>query len=191
LKKSKHFLAGENDLEGELPEEFGKLSQLVDLDFDANFKIRGHIPFSLSLLTKLETFDLDNNILVGEIPESFYDCSALERLDLDHNMLTGTLSSRFSEMSNLNLLFLDNNMLSGSIPSQWGNTLGGLKFLTLDSNMLFDLYGPVHGKCSETVARNGNNTCAPCTRREGRLKYAAYLPMTSRQPSKRLGPTAS
>jgi len=56
-----------NSLEGSLPTELGRLSQLRVLTLRANLTLTGEIPLEYTRLTKLEELDLAENRFVGEL----------------------------------------------------------------------------------------------------------------------------
>ncbi|KAF8398866.1 hypothetical protein HHK36_014730 [Tetracentron sinense] len=82
-----------NELQGNIPEEFGDMVALQVLDLAHN-KLSGEIPTSLGQLTKLGVFDASHNRLQGRIPESFSNLSFLVQIDLSNNALTGPIPSR-------------------------------------------------------------------------------------------------
>jgi len=125
----------ENNLDGPLPDEIGKLEELEDIDFDGNRFISGQIPDGWANLDELMSIDLDNNAITGPIPESLFTNSRLENLDLDSNEISGSISTRFGELDNLELLLLDKNLITGTLPTELGE-LDRMRFLTLDTNFL-------------------------------------------------------
>ncbi|KAK6923313.1 Leucine-rich repeat-containing N-terminal, plant-type, partial [Dillenia turbinata] len=86
-------------INGEIPEEFGNLSSLTNLDLDGNH-LSGQIPSSLGNLTKLQFLILSQNNLSGTIPESLSSLSNLINLQLGSNNLTGQIPKQlFQETS--------------------------------------------------------------------------------------------
>jgi Leucine-rich repeat (LRR) protein len=79
-----------NNLDGLIPEEFGKLKSLRGLNLSHN-ALTGQIPPSLGNLTTLESLDLSSNKLTGEIPMHLVDLNFLAVLDLSFNQLVGSI----------------------------------------------------------------------------------------------------
>ena len=77
--------------------------------------ISGTIP-DLGDLTNLRFLDLDAQNLEGTIPESTYTLSTLETLDLNENSLTGEISPLIGDLTKLTFLQLDINSFTGSLP---------------------------------------------------------------------------
>ena len=98
-----------NDLSGEIPPEFGSLSNL-------------------------KTLYLDSNDLSGEIPPELGSLSNLRQLALYNNDLSGEIPPELGSLSNLRGLWVHENDLSGCVPGsledQLSSTsrLGGLPF---------------------------------------------------------------
>ncbi|KAK4582391.1 hypothetical protein RGQ29_025532 [Quercus rubra] len=93
-----------NNLDGPIPEEIGKIKSLVVLNLSHN-ALTGHIPPFLGNLTQLESLDLSSNKLTGEIPVQLADClTFLEVINLSFNLLVGPIPffkqfATFSEAS--------------------------------------------------------------------------------------------
>ncbi|GMY25559.1 receptor-like protein 7 [Fagus crenata] len=79
-----------NNLDGLIPEEFGKLKSLHGLNLSHN-ALTGQIPPSLGNLTTLESVDLSSDKLTGEIPMHLVDLTFLAVLDLSFNQLVGSI----------------------------------------------------------------------------------------------------
>ncbi|CAI5459748.1 unnamed protein product [Closterium sp. Yama58-4] len=67
----------------------------------ANNRLSGTIPFGLSTLTNLNTFDLSNNLLHGTIPTQLTGLVRLTLLYLNGNSLSGSLPNALSAMTGL------------------------------------------------------------------------------------------
>ncbi|XP_039172828.1 receptor-like protein EIX2 [Eucalyptus grandis] len=96
------------------------LEYFHSIDLSANM-LDGQIPEEFTKLTKLENLNLSQNNLSGYIPSNIGDLKNLESLDLSRNKLSGTIPPGISSMDFLSHLNLSFNRLSGSIPS--GNHL--------------------------------------------------------------------
>ena len=82
----------------------------------ARQELMGTVPAELGLLTSLESLDIAQNQLKGNL-EPLYELDKLEHAFLFENMLTGTLSHNISNLQNLTKFMAGHNQLSGSIPS--------------------------------------------------------------------------
>jgi len=153
-----------NNLNGEIPDDFFLLVSLKSINFAGNF-LEGNIPLSLQMLTQLEEIYLDRNRLRGlltefdftplqslqtidvsfnefrgPIPESIYDLQSLQYLVLDNNQFEGGISVSITKLSDtLQRLTLSNNQLTGNIVPELGQLLN-LEVLWLFNN---DFTGPL------------------------------------------------
>eukprot|EP00797_Seminavis_robusta_P013933 Sro2120_g315400.2 (321) ;mRNA; r:5152-6114 len=108
-----------NRFSGSLPKELNSLSQLVNLMLGKTF-VAGSIP-SLARLTVLLDLDLSGNRLTSSIPTELGLLSELASLSLQDNGLSSTIPSELGLLSNLRSINLNNNPdLAGSIPSALG-----------------------------------------------------------------------
>ncbi|XP_074284126.1 receptor-like protein EIX1 [Silene latifolia] len=85
------------------------------IDLSGN-KLRGDIPYGISILNGLESLDLSNNKLSGNIPFEIGNLTALELLDLSNNNLTGEIPASLAKVTTLGIMNVSNNNLSGEIP---------------------------------------------------------------------------
>eukprot|EP00759_Apiculatamorpha_spiralis_P046895 PhF_6_TR42955/c0_g1_i4/m.65340 len=111
---------GKTGLVGVLPSWIGNLTRLTSLSiggpYATPFGVTGTLPMSLGALLKLETLDLRNNGLIGEIPCCFENLTvsgALRTLRLDNNYLNGSVPSYLSSVSSLSMT---NNTFDGPCP---------------------------------------------------------------------------
>ena len=121
-------------LQGEMPTELGKLSNLSSLQLIAN-QLTGEIPMELGKLSNLRWLLLWENQLTGEIPTELGELSNLRVLSLSSNQLTGEIPMELGTLSNLTELYLSSNQLKGEIPVQL-SSLKNLRQLDLDGNQL-------------------------------------------------------
>lgn len=105
----------ENQLNGEIPAELGKLSEMFGLSLDGN-QLTGEIPPELGKIIYLERLDLAENQLTGEIPSELGDLRDLASLDLSDNHLTGEIPSELGKLGNLEWVRLEGNALTGCVP---------------------------------------------------------------------------
>ncbi|KAI9098474.1 hypothetical protein K1719_025099 [Acacia pycnantha] len=79
-----------NKLTGKVPQELGKLVELISLNLSRN-QLDGEIPLDIGRLTSLDSLDLSRNHLSGPIPSSFSQIDRLAVLDLSYNNLSGKI----------------------------------------------------------------------------------------------------
>ena len=137
------YLIG-NNLEGEIPAELGRLSQLEGLYLAGN-ELSGSIPQELSDLYNLEVLMLFDNDLTGSIPYQLGNLESLEVMHLSRNQLSGRIPTQLGNLENLRRLHLTVNDLSGSIPASLGN-LTNLRQLSIAAN---DLTGSIPAEIAD------------------------------------------
>lgn len=118
-----------NNLEGNIPSEFGEMAALQVLDVAHN-KLSGILPASLGQLRNLGVFDAAHNKFQGRIPASFSNLTFLVQIDLSDNDLVGAIPST--------------GQLSTLPASQYANNPG--------------LCGVPLGPCSSSYPENSNTT---------------------------------
>lgn len=112
LSELDELLLNYNSLTGVIPPEIGQLNNLTTLVLDFN-QLSDSIPSEIGSLTNLVDLHLSENNLVGQIPSSIGYLSKLENLTLHENQLTGKIPSAIGNLDNLSLLILAYNQLSG------------------------------------------------------------------------------
>ena len=137
------YLIG-NNLEGEIPAELARLSQLEGLYLAGN-ELSGSIPQELGDLYNLEVLMLFDNDLTGAIPYQFGNLESLEVMHLSRNQLSGRIPTQLGNLENLRRLHLTVNELSGSIPASLGN-LSNLQQLSIAAN---DLTGSIPSEIAD------------------------------------------
>ncbi|KAK4845730.1 hypothetical protein QYF36_008405 [Acer negundo] len=91
---------------------------------------------------------LSNNNLSGELPPSLQNCTSMDSLDLGDNKLSGNLPAWIGEsMPSLSILRLRSNFFGGNIPSQIC-ILSTLHILDLSHNNLSGFIPPCLGNLS-------------------------------------------
>ena len=110
----------QNQLNGEIPAEIGRLTDLQDLDLFGN-QLRGEIPPEIGSLANVTRLALWANQLTGEVPPEFGNLASLEWVALGINELSGP-SYRPSSGNLTNLAEADFtlNQFSGPIPVRTG-----------------------------------------------------------------------
>ncbi|KAJ0801558.1 putative protein kinase RLK-Pelle-LRR-XI-1 family [Helianthus annuus] len=123
-----------NRLSGVVCQELGSLVELLYLDLSMN-KLNGSIPYSLGQCSKLFSLNLSNNEFTGEIPVQLSRLVQLSVLDLSHNSLVKEIPSGLSNMISLETLNVSHNKLSGYIPESL-ESMNGLLNIDLSYNHL-------------------------------------------------------
>ena len=125
---------GENPLDGTIPPELGKLSNLTSL-YIFHTNLTGPIPPELGDLSNLDGLALHQNKLTGSIPTELGKLTNLVQLFLSENQLEGTIPAELGNLSKLTNLTLYDNQLTGLIPFELGQ-LTNLTQLMLNNNQL-------------------------------------------------------
>jgi hypothetical protein len=113
---------------GHLPESLHDLTWLESFDINMNL-VGGQIP-SLSGMTQLRIFDVRHNLFEGPLP-SLIGLPALEYFQVDDNFIGGPFP-HLEDLPNLIAFTASNNWMSGSIPSLDG--LSSLRAFRIDNN---------------------------------------------------------
>ncbi|KAF8044258.1 hypothetical protein BT93_A2293 [Corymbia citriodora subsp. variegata] len=100
------------------------------LDLSDN-RLSGEIPEAMTSLLRLWTLNLSMNHLTGRLPMDIGNLEWLETLDLSSNNLSGLLPSSMTALTKLNHLNLSYNDLSGKIPTT-------NQFLTLNDPSIYE-----------------------------------------------------
>ncbi|KAL7228218.1 hypothetical protein ACSBR2_007014 [Camellia fascicularis] len=111
-----NFIASNNDLRGNIPDQFQDCPSLSVLDLSSNH-FSGKIPQSIASYERLVNLNLGNNQFTGEIPRLIAALPMLAILDLSNNSLTGTIPENFGSLPALEMLNLSYNKLEGPVPN--------------------------------------------------------------------------
>jgi Leucine-rich repeat (LRR) protein len=117
-------------LSGPIPESFGELKNLKELNLSSN-NLKGIIPSSIGNLSKLEALGLFENMLEGQIPSEIGNLVQLKELVLSNNRLGGEIPPEFGQLASLQILQLQNNRFDSF------NALQGMdskQFLVFDTD---------------------------------------------------------
>ncbi|KAL4012391.1 hypothetical protein IC575_029493 [Cucumis melo] len=108
---------GKNSFSGEIPQQYGELSQLQQLDISFN-ALTGVPPASIFSLPNISHLNLSSNKLSGSLSTHLRCGNMLQFVDISNNMLTGALPSCLAIESDNRTLKVDGNCLSVSIGKQ-------------------------------------------------------------------------
>nr|CAD1820668.1 unnamed protein product [Ananas comosus var. bracteatus] len=149
IGKSQEYLSvidvSTNNLVGRIPDSLCSSKYISLLKFNSN-GFSGEFP-SLQNCTSwrgtsnfedtlsIESIDLSNNNLSGEIPDEITDLQTQQYLNLSRNNLIGHIPEKIGEMRSLESLDLAMNKLSGNIPRSL-SALTSLSHLNLSYNNL-------------------------------------------------------
>ncbi|XP_024986581.1 putative receptor-like protein kinase At3g47110 [Cynara cardunculus var. scolymus] len=169
------FDVSNNDFEGEIDIEFGKLQYLRWLSIGLNnfetehlggmkyfdslsncsnlelmqiaaVQLRRQLPNSFGNLTKLNFLVLPSSYISGSLPSSIGNLVSLSILSLSGNNFTGMIPENIGMLGTLGELHLDINSFSGIIPRSIGN-LSSLTKMYLGGNKLEGAIPSTIGKC--------------------------------------------
>lgn len=135
-----------------------KENRLISLQLPS-MELAGNLPESLKFCHSLQTLDLSNNDLSGEIPPQI--CTWLPylvTLDLSSNRLSGSIPPEIVNCKFLNNLILNDNRLSGSLPYELGR-LDRLKKLSVANNGLTGTIPPELSKFDKDVFDGNSGLC--------------------------------
>ncbi|XP_016201568.1 LRR receptor-like serine/threonine-protein kinase HSL2 [Arachis ipaensis] len=144
-----------NQLSGEVPRGIGNLTSLVRLDLSQNALtgtlpdsvaalrlnslnlndnlLSGEIPISLSSNPKLQQLKLFNNSFTGKLPEDLGRYSELEEFDVSTNDFAGELPKYLCQGNKLQRFLTFTNRFSGTIPDQYGDC-DSLEYVRIENN---------------------------------------------------------
>nr|GMD60370.1 putative receptor-like protein kinase At3g47110 [Ipomoea batatas] len=133
----------ENHLVGKVPDNIGRLKDLVGLNLEFNLlgrndPLNDDLTFitSMSNCSNLKIFSISRNRFEGKLPNTIANLSSkLQFLVLGDNKIFGTISGGIKNLVNLIAFGANFNLLSGIIPSEIGE-LRKLQILSLGENQL-------------------------------------------------------
>ncbi|OMP04479.1 hypothetical protein COLO4_09603 [Corchorus olitorius] len=155
----------QNNLQGKISSAIGNMTSAISLDLSWNDKFEGGIPRSLGNLCKLrsvslhrvkliqnisdilrilslgcishglESLDLGESQLFGQITGHIGYLKNLRKLDLSSNSIVGFITESLGELSMLRLLDVSNNKLQGNLPESIGQ-LVNLEVVGFENNLL-------------------------------------------------------
>ncbi len=167
-----------NNLNGSLPPELGLLSSALEsitLSGGPDSKLSGTIPTEFGYLSRLKTFNIQNNAISGTIPSEIGNWQALTKIDLSQNSLRGELPTQIGKLSELNFFVVSNNELSGSLPSELGHLRKCQKML-FEGNAFVSSIPTVIGNLNELRRlKGGSNKFDSLPTELGKLTAADFI----------------
>ncbi|XP_074279747.1 uncharacterized protein LOC141605016 [Silene latifolia] len=149
-----------NELNGTLDTElFAGSASFIQLDLSYN-RLEGSLPLEMSKQSNLQMLGLDNNKFSGVIPDSLSDCPDLIYLNIHGNSFHGNIPSSFASLASLQYIDFSRNNLSGPIPTFFSK-FPTLYYLNLSYN---DFEGrvptnSVFANASEVFVAGNNRLC--------------------------------
>ncbi|QCD94575.1 LRR receptor-like serine/threonine-protein kinase FLS2 [Vigna unguiculata] len=133
----------DNMLEGPIPDGFGKVMNSLEHFYVSSNILQGKIPSFFGNMCRLQTLDLSNNKLNGEISHFFQNSSwcnrhVFQNLDLSYNQINGKIPESITLLSELEYLSLEENSLEGPSFPGWLQTQNSLMSLDISDNELND-----------------------------------------------------
>ncbi|KAI3981030.1 hypothetical protein MKX01_036576 [Papaver californicum] len=154
-----HLVLTDNQLEGPLPPELGKLTRLTQLALSGN-NFTGVLPATFANLKNMGDFKIAGTSISGKIPDFFGNWTQLTELDIRGTSMEGPIPTTifhlknlttlrvsdlkgpntpfpdFQDMNKMSQLELRNCLIKGSIPSNIGEMMPRLMRLDLSFNKL-------------------------------------------------------
>uniref|UniRef100_K3ZN92 non-specific serine/threonine protein kinase n=1 Tax=Setaria italica TaxID=4555 RepID=K3ZN92_SETIT len=131
----KIFTCMNNNIEGNIPDEFARLRGLQELHLGKN-KLSGRFPQLVLNLSNLVVFSVASNYLSGDVPSDLGgSLPSLKYMSLGGNFFHGHIPSSIANASELNIVDMSRNKLTGVIPSSIGK-LQKLFALSFEYNKL-------------------------------------------------------
>ncbi|KAL5735933.1 hypothetical protein ACOSQ2_030721 [Xanthoceras sorbifolium] len=136
-----------NDLQGSISSDLGNLTSIITLDLSYN-SLEGRIPTSFGRLCNLRSISMsfvNLNLNISDVLDIFLGCvsARLESLDLRNCQLRGNLTHQLGRFKNLKRLSLYNNSICGPIPLFLGE-FSSLRRLDISKNKLNGTLSEIH-----------------------------------------------
>jgi len=115
LRALEGFSLSGNNLRGALPWTLSLATKLQSVSLADNGRVSGSIPSAYGRLRNLKLLNLRNCNISGSLPGSLGSLTALRRINLAQNSLSGPLPRSLSRLTSLFLVRLDQNRLTGPL----------------------------------------------------------------------------
>ncbi|MGL4994109.1 MAG: leucine-rich repeat domain-containing protein [Bacteroidales bacterium] len=185
------WFAASNNVEGEFPKAFSKLSALGGIQFVNESKLTGSIPNELGGLKMFEKLFLTNCAVGGAIPGALKNCPLLDAIAIEGCEFTsiddevgeipsligftvngckleGNLSEQnwYKKMTNVVLLDISGNNLEGIFPETFLNGKSGLISLAFNGNRFVGDF-PEALAAKKPLMENSESAINICPQQEG------------------------
>ncbi|XP_077253400.1 putative LRR receptor-like serine/threonine-protein kinase At1g56140 [Tasmannia lanceolata] len=110
----------ELDAVGVIPEQLGKLTELINLNLGQNY-LTGPLPAFIGNLTKMRYMSFGANALSGTIPKELGNLQNLLSLAFNENNFSGSLPDELGNLTNLKEFYCFSSGVSGQIPSTFAD----------------------------------------------------------------------
>ncbi|KAM3306674.1 hypothetical protein P3S67_013544 [Capsicum chacoense] len=171
-----------NPLSSMLPVSVGNFSTSLKKFYTNGCKIKGRIPNDFGNLSSLLNLNLSANSLAGSIPTTIGNLRNLQRFNLSDNKLTGFIGDHICKLQHLGDIYLGQNQISGSLPNCLGN-ITSLREIHLDSNKLSSNIPPILENLQDLVVLDlsSNNMEGSLPPEIGNLKAAPLIDLSMNQ----------
>jgi hypothetical protein len=135
-----------NNLQGQIPSELGKLWTLSSIDLGMN-AISGNFPEELCALPIVVLLAVHHNAMSGSIPACIGSLAYADVLAFSNNLFTGTLPTTLGTLTTLEELYIDDNLLDGDPTSVFNGLTGAIKLIANNNNfgaMIDSSFLPAH-----------------------------------------------
>ncbi|CAB9512857.1 Leucine Rich Repeat [Seminavis robusta] len=149
------------DLQGTMPLEFWKLTNLSHFGLEVNPELQGSIPTEVGKIEKLRWLVMDRCDLSGTLPKELGQLQHLEMMIVALNQMSGKLPTEIGLLKKILHFSVRNNKFHGTLPTElgklttstllslWGNQLSGavpseyglLTNLTISLNLKNNFFG--------------------------------------------------
>ena len=106
-----------NGLEGDIPTELHRLSDIAHLRLGGNHGLVGRLTPGVQAWSHIQELSIAGTQLGGTLPSELFNLTTLEVLDLGFASLSGSMPESFANLKDLMVLFLNNNTFSGTVPA--------------------------------------------------------------------------
>ena len=154
------FLEVNNNLNGPIPPEIGKLEDLEILQIASKYDRDYRDAWRNYYDAKMEGRDIlpllaevKGNRIIGPLPQELFTLKKLRILSLKTTGLTGQLPAELAKLESLETLVLEDNLFEGRIPPEF-QSFQSLTELNLSSNLLSEEIPPELGSMKQLLILN-------------------------------------